>query len=459
MSSEWGKNIRLRLFGRSHEEYVGVELFGIPKGIKLSVDEMAAFMKRRSPGNFTYTSGRKEADVPIIVSGIEDGYTDGSALRIIVRNEDGRPSDYEKLRYIPRPGHADYTAYIKWNGKEDMRGGGKFSGRLTAPLCAAGYVALQILREQEIGICAHVSSLGSICDDSFDPLNITDEVFAKISEKEIPVISETVESEMQSCLKELVEQGDSVGGVIECAVCGLPIGIGDSFTEGLESTISSLVFGVPGVKGIEFGSGFRGSTMRGSQNNDPYIIKDGKISCTTNNAGGILGGISNGMPLIFRAAMKPTPSIAVEQNSVNLLTKENTVISIKGRHDPCIALRAVPVIEACAALAVLDAIYAGNCGRDTLSECRNEIDRLDIQISNLLTKRLRVSECIAEIKATETIPIRDEARENAVIRRIKDSNPSQYADSLAEIYEKIMEISRKHQTEIIRRDRQNGEEI
>jgi chorismate synthase len=321
VSSELGSNIKTSIFGESHGEAIGAVIDGLPPGEEINEAELLTFMARRAPGK-THTTPRKEADIPRFVSGIYKGKTTGSPLCVIIENEDARSSDYEKISAVPRPGHADFTAFIKYSGHADMRGGGHFSGRLTAPICAVGGIALQILKRRGIAINACITEVGGVTGEK---------------------INELIES----------LDGDSAGGKIECTATGIPAGIGGGMF-GLESKLSYALFGIPGVKGIEFGSGFAGSRKRGSENNDAFIIDNGKIVTATNNHGGILGGITTGMPLVFRIALKPTPSIAIEQDSVNLETLESVKLKIEGRHDPCIAIRAVPVAEAVCALVLLD---------------------------------------------------------------------------------------------------------
>ncbi|HPE95215.1 MAG TPA: chorismate synthase [Bacillota bacterium] len=354
MPSEFGKNVRVSIFGQSHGDSIGAVVDGLPSGFTVDTDKLTRFMDRRRGGRNIMSTSRAESDRPEFISGIRDGKTCGSPVCIVIKNSDRRSSDYESIADTPRPGHADYTAYIKWNGSADMRGGGHFSGRLTAPICAAGGIALQILEKKNIYIGAHLASAAGCSDDLF-PLVPTKELFDKISAKELPVINDACQAEMKAHILEAASEGDSVGGIIECAAIGLPAGKGDALFGGLEGRLSYAMFAIPGVKGVEFGSGFAGTALRGSQNNDPFTTDENRnISTVTNNCGGILGGISDGMPITLRVAVKPTPSIALEQETVSLTERKNTVINIKGRHDPCIAHRAVPVVEALCALTLLD---------------------------------------------------------------------------------------------------------
>ena len=304
-------------------------------------------MARRAPGKNEYSTQRRESDRPEILCGIKDGVTCGAPITAIIRNTDARSADYEEIRHVPRPGHADYTAELKYGGCQDPAGGGHFSGRLTAPMCIAGGICRQILEREGINIISRIVSIGNVIDDS--------ELIYSTAEKSFPAVSDEIGEEMKKAIAEAKEQGDSLGGVVECKITGLPVGLGDPMFNGMENRIAAIVFGIPAVKGLEFGDGFASARLQGSENNDAFHIAGGKITTLTNHSGGILGGITNGMPLIFRAAFKPTPSIAKEQQSVDLKTGQNTTITIPGRHDPCIVPRAVPVIEAAAAIAVYDA--------------------------------------------------------------------------------------------------------
>lgn len=351
MSCSFGEKFRITIFGQSHSEAIGVVIDGIPAGIKLDTDKIDSFMARRAPGKNKYSTKRNEADKPEIISGIVDGITCGAPLCAVIRNNDQHSKDYSKLRTLPRPSHSDLAAYFKHNGFNDIRGGGNFSGRMTAPMCFAGAVAMQILEKKGIRIAAHIEKIAGVCDSRFDPVN-TD--LTVLIGKEFPVIDDSVREQMLEKIEEARLGLDSVGGVIECAVTGMPVGIGEPMFDGIENVISRAVFAVPAIKGIEFGNGFGCADLTGSQNNDSFIITDSKITTTTNNHGGILGGISSGMPIIFRVAVKPTPSISKPQMTVNLNTLSPEELVIEGRHDPCIVPRAVPCIEAAAALAIIN---------------------------------------------------------------------------------------------------------
>jgi chorismate synthase len=356
MSSVYGKNITVSIFGQSHSQAIGVSIDGLPSGRKIDLDALSRFLQRRAPGNSSLSTKRKESDTPEILSGLVNGVTCGAPLTAIIRNTDIRSEDYDGLLNIPRPSHADYAAEMKYHGAQDASGGGHFSGRLTAPLCIAGGICLQLLSQKGIEIAGHISSIAGIPDTPFDPVHVGLSVFEALRSKPFPVLDDVSGQNMQSEIRKAMQAGDSVGGIIECAVLGLPAGIGGPMFDGMENRIARAVFGIPAIKGIEFGNGFLSSSLKGSENNDPYYIENNEVKTKSNNHGGILGGITTGMPLIFRAAVKPTPSIALEQQSVSLIRRENVSLSIKGRHDPCIVPRAVPCIEAACALAVYDAL-------------------------------------------------------------------------------------------------------
>lgn len=348
MSSSYGENIRLNIFGQSHSPAIGMTLEGIPAGEHIDLDQLQRFMERRAPGRRAYSTARREADAPEFLSGIRGEYTCGAPLTAIIRNGDTRSRDYAAFSSVPRPGHADYTAQVKYFGYQDFAGGGHFSGRLTAPLCIAGGICLQILQRQGIEVISRIKSIG--------PVNDSGPLLSSTAGKDFPTVDETAGKAMQAAVEEARLAGDSLGGLIECAVLGLPAGLGDPMFGGMENRIAAIVFGIPAVKGIEFGAGFDSARLRGSENNDSYIIEEGRVKTRSNNCGGILGGITDGMPLVFRAAIKPTPSIAREQDSVDMQKLVPAKLSVGGRHDPCIVPRAVPCIEAAAAIAVYDAL-------------------------------------------------------------------------------------------------------
>jgi len=352
MSCSFGKKFKVTIFGQSHSEAIGAVIDGIPAGIRLDLDEIEKFMARRAPNNKSYATKRSEADKFEIVSGVVDGITCGAPLCAIIKNTDIKSGDYENIKKCPRPSHADFTAFMKHNGFNDVRGGGNFSGRMTAPLCFAGAVALELFKAKNIHIGAHIKSIGEIDDESFDSVCVTDKEISAVTEKDFPVINDEIKEKMLDEISKAQSNYDSVGGTVECAVVGLPIGIGDPIFDGLESEISRAVFSVPAVKGIEFGT----TKTYGSDNNDSFITDGKVIKTATNNHGGILGGISSGMPLIFTVKVKPTPSIGCVQKTVDLTTMTETEITVNGRHDPCIVPRIVPCIEAATAIALINLI-------------------------------------------------------------------------------------------------------
>lgn len=391
MGSSYGENIKMTIFGQSHSPAIGMTLEGVMAGESFDAEKLNHFMHRRAPGRNDISTPRKEADVPEFLSGVlncESTFvTCGTPITAIIRNTNTRSQDYSMLKRIPRPGHADYTAEVKYNGFQDFAGGGHFSGRLTAPLCIAGGIVKQLLEKNGIYIFARISSIGSIEDKgslteyanarmkamSKDDIEVSDEINSAnsielsgkinpvnlIENKDFPVLDDEQGKLMIEKILQVKAEGDSIGGTIECCIVGLPAGLGDPMFDGMENRIASAMFGIPAVKGIEFGAGFEASKMLGSQNNDAFCIENGTVRTKTNNAGGILGGITNGMPVTVRVAVKPTPSIAKEQDSVDLEKMENAKLVVEGRHDPCIVQRAVPCVEAAAALAIYDAWVSG----------------------------------------------------------------------------------------------------
>lgn len=357
MSSTFhGSRITISIFGESHADAIGMTMEGLPPGTGIDMQVLQEFLNRRSPGRTAWSTPRKEEDVPEFLCGIRDGKSCGTPLTAIIRNQNTISLDYDLLRFIPRPGHADYTAQLKYKGFQDYRGGGHFSGRLTAALCVAGGVLLQELQRRGVTIRTCIRRIGTVTDNSEFPDAPIDACF--------PAIDPQKAAEMQEEIAEAKRSGDSVGGLIECIICGVPGGYGEPIFDGVENRIAQICFAVPAVKGIEFGAGFRAAEMRGSQHNDAFRVPENKSGesaealpeTVTNNAGGILGGITNGMPIVFRVAIKPTPSITKEQKSVNLETMQAETLQVRGRHDPCIVPRAVPVIEAAAAIAIADFI-------------------------------------------------------------------------------------------------------
>lgn len=354
MSGMWGSKIKLSIFGESHGNAIGITIDGLPAGFSIDMDKIMMEMARRAPGKSSLSTPRKESDIPEILSGYFEGKTTGTPLCAIIRNSNTKSKDYSKLKDVMRPGHADYTGAVRYKGFNDYRGGGHFSGRITAPLVFAGAICKQILEVKGIIVSAHINSIGKIKDCSFLESDISDELLNSFKEKELSLINTKLEDEMRQEILSARSSGDSIGGTIECAILGVSPGIGDPFFDSVESTLAHLMFSVPAVKGIEFGKGFDISKMRGSEANDEYYLENGNIKTKTNNNGGILGGITNGMPIIFNVAIKPTASIFKEQNAVNIVTMEETTLCIEGRHDPCIVQRALPVIEAVAAIGITE---------------------------------------------------------------------------------------------------------
>ena len=352
MSSTYGENLKLSIFGQSHGPAIGLTLDGIPAGLPVDADLLQVFLNRRAPGQNDWSTPRREEDRPEFLSGILDGFTCGAPIAAVIYNKNTRSGDYANLKDCPRPGHADYTAQIKYGGFQDAAGGGHFSGRLTAPLCIAGGLCKQWLEEMGIRINARISALAGIEDAPLDPIRPETNRIGAV----FPVIDPEAGTRMREAIAAARAEGDSVGGIVECVITGLPGGLGEPMFGGVESRIAQIVYGIPAVKGLEFGAGFSVSTLRGSQNNDAYTLEDGTLRTLTNHSGGILGGITSGMPVLFRAAIKPTPSISRPQQSISLSKEEIQTLIVKGRHDPCIVPRAVPVVEASAAIAIFDLI-------------------------------------------------------------------------------------------------------
>ena len=324
MSSTYGKNLKIAIFGQSHADAIGVTIDGLPAGFTIDMEQLQAFLDRRAPGQGKHTTSRKEADKPEFLCGLVGNTTCGAPLTAIIRNSNTRSSDYDNIRDIPRPGHADFTSHVKYGGYEDVSGGGHFSGRLTAPLCIAGGICRQILAAQGISVHAEIIEIGGKKEGFLHTI------------------------------EEAAKRGDSVGGIIECTIKGVPVGLGDPMFDGVENQLAQAVFAIPAVKGIEFGRGFEAARIFGSENNDEFYYDGEVVKTRTNNHGGILGGITSGMDIVFRAAIKPTPSISIRQNSISYKEKKDQVLSVKGRHDPCIVPRAVPCMEAAAAIVIYD---------------------------------------------------------------------------------------------------------
>lgn len=354
MSSVIGEKIKVSIFGESHGEAIGCVIDGLPAGVKLDMDEIYKDMSRRAPGNDKTATPRLEKDIPHILSGVLDNVTTGAPLSMIIENTNTKSGDYANVQLVPRPSHSDYPAYVKYDGNNDIRGGGHFSGRLTAPLVFAGAVAKQILAEKGVTIGAHISQIGNAKDTKADYNNISKELLESLTNKTFSVIDDSIENVMREEVEKARTSLDSVGGMIECFAIGLPVGVGGNMFDTVEGKLAGILFGVPAVKGVQFGLGFDFAFENASKVNDGYEIKDGKVATLSNNNGGVLGGMTSGAPLVVSVAIKPTPSISQSQKSVNLSTLENETLEIHGRHDPCIVPRAVPVIESAVALGLLD---------------------------------------------------------------------------------------------------------
>lgn len=360
MKSEFGRNLKITLEGESHGEFVGAEVIGLPAGFRIDVNKLSNFMKRRQGGNLPFTTPRKEEDLPEFETGLDSGFvTNGDILTVKIYNKNVRSGDYSGFSDTPRPSHAEYTAQMRYGKDIDLRGGGHFSARLTAPLCAVGGILKQILESKGIYIGTHLYSVGHTKDTPFSPENVCRDDFMRVLASDgLPVLSPEKAKAMTAELTEALKDHDSLGGVVECAVLGLAAGYGDPLFDGIENRIAGAIFGLGGVRGIEFGLGFEASKTRGSEHNDPFRIKDGKVVTATNNCGGVIGGISDGMPIIFRVAFKPTASISREQDTVSLSEMRNTKITVRGRHDPCIAIRALPCVESVSAAVISDLIIS-----------------------------------------------------------------------------------------------------
>ncbi|MGO3751543.1 MAG: chorismate synthase [Peptoniphilaceae bacterium] len=359
MSYSFGDIFKISLFGQSHSEEMGILIDGLPAGKKIDLDFINCELDRRRPGKNNYSTSRKESDKFRIVSGLVDGYTCGAPLCGLIKNKDFKSKDYSQLKDKPRPSHADFPAYIKYKTFNDINGGGQFSGRMTAPMTIGGAIAKKILEEKNIFIGAHIKSIKNIEDSKIDYANVKYEDLKSIASKEFPVIDEKIGRNMIELIEDIKSKKDSLGGIVEVVVFGLPIGLGEPIYNSVEAKISSAIFSIPGVRGIEFGTGFKASEMTGSQHNDEYYYRGSKVRTKTNNSGGVIGGMTNGMPLIFKVAIKPTSSIGKIQKTVNLKDKRDTDLEISGRHDPCIVPRALPALESITAIALLDLMMVG----------------------------------------------------------------------------------------------------
>ena len=350
MSSSFGNKLRVQLFGQSHSRGLGVVVDGLPAGEEIDLERVNEFLRRRMGGRNSYSTKRAETDLPEILSGLVAGKTCGAPLCATFENADTRGSDYDEMRAVPRPSHSDYAAFVKHSGHNDVSGGGHFSGRLTLPLCFAGAICLQLLERRGVRVDAHIYSIGDIPDEPFGETPV---------DGDFPTVSRSAGGKMILAIEAAAAEGDSLGGIVECGVWGLPAGLGGPIFDNIESRLAYGIFAIPAVKGVEFGAGFGASAMRGSRYNDPFRMDRGRVVTKTNNSGGVLGGISNGMPVLLRAAFKPTPSISVPQESVNLVTGQDVTLNVKGRHDPCIVPRAVPCVIATTAITIFDIVLEG----------------------------------------------------------------------------------------------------
>lgn len=372
MASTIGERVRITLFGQSHGEAIGVVMDGLPAGELVDLNRLQAFLDRRAPSKGIVGSGRREADRPRILSGLLDGSTCGAPLCAVIENADARPGDYAAVNVLPRPGHADYPALAKHHGAADLRGGGHLSGRLTAALCVAGGIALQFLHRRHVAVGAHILSIGSLSDTPFDPACISARTLARCADKPFPVQDDAAGRAMVQAIDQARERGDSLGGVVECCAVGLPVGLGSPVFQGAENRLSQMIFGIPGVRGISFGAGFEAAQMTGAEHNDSFILRDGEVQTATNRHGGVLGGMTTGMPLHLRVAFKPTPSIARPQRTVRLDAMREETLRIEGRHDPCFVPRAVPCVEAAVAITLLDLLLEGGMDYRPASAARGD---------------------------------------------------------------------------------------
>ena len=352
--NSYGNNIKITVFGQSHAESIGVVIDGLKSGIQIEEEYIARIMAKRAPGSSPLATKRKEADKVHFIAGVENGKTVGTSVCAVIYNSDMHSKDYSDLKFKPRPSHADYPAAVRFGENYDLRGGGQFSGRLTAPICIAGAIALSELEKSGICVSAHVYSIGGIQDEKFSLTDEEPELMQRLNGEAFAVIDVTKKEKMTVEIEKAAKELDSVGGVIECKITGVPAGIGEPMFCGVENAISSVIFAIPAVKGIEFGAGFESAKLRGSENNDSYFYDGDVIKTRTNNAGGICGGMATAMPIVFRCAIKPTPSIGQVQDTVDMKNKCNTKLQIHGRHDPCIAVRANTVVRCAAALAIYD---------------------------------------------------------------------------------------------------------
>ncbi len=354
MSATFGTRFRLTIFGESHGPAIGMVIDGLPAGMPIDEDAVAQDMARRAPGNDPTATARREADRVRIVSGLLSGRATGAPLCGVIENTNVRPADYAQLSSLMRPGHADYAGHVKFRGYNDPRGGGAFSGRLTAPLVFAGSVARQLLAPMGVEIGAHIAAIAGVEDARFDPVRVDGERLRALRNLRFPLLDPSVEAAMRAAVQEARNAQDSVGGVIECAATGVRAGVGDPFFDSVESVTAHLLFSIPAIKAVEFGDGFGLAALRGSEANDPLRLREDRVVAASNHNGGVTGGITDGMPVLLRVAVKPTPSIAREQQTVDVAAMREATLRVQGRHDPCIVPRAVPVVESALAVALAD---------------------------------------------------------------------------------------------------------
>ena len=423
-----GENLRLEIFGGSHEPELGMTLRGFPAGEAVDAEALASFLARRAPGRNAWSSARSEKDEPLFRSGLTDGMSDGLPITAVIRNTDARGADYAALAAVPRPGHADYAAWVKTGSIP--AGGGAWSGRMTAALCLAGGVCLQYLERRGVAVLARISELGGIADEG------------ELSEDSRPCAFGTLSAARGEAMKAAIaaakEEGDSLGGVVECAVFGLPAGLGGPLFEGLEGRLAALLFAIPAVKGAEFGAGFAAARLRGSENNDAFVLRNGRVETATNNCGGLLGGGTDGMPLVFRAAFKP-----------DLSTMTETTLSVPGRHDPCVVPRALPCVEAAAAIALCDAMISLESAGEELAALRGEIDRVDGDIQTLFETRMALVEKIAVFKKAQGLPVLDAIREAEKLLSVDARAAAGMADYDAALFRELMALSRRRQEKLL----------
>ena len=367
MSSIYGEHLKLSIFGESHGPAIGVVLDGLPSGILLDFGRISHEMGRRRPNGGAYSTKRKETDEVEIISGVHQGRTTGTPLCAMIRNQDTHSADYGDLEHLLRPGHADFTGFVRYKGFNDIRGSGHFSGRLTAPLVFAGAVAQHLLDEQGIVIGSHMDTLYDMKDIGFDKAGISEEQLLALRAMDLPVNDLSCRQVYLEIIEEARKNSNSVGGIVETAAIGLPAGLGSPIFNNVEARLSSMLFSIPAIKGVEFGEGFGITSLYGSEANDLFYTDGETIRTRTNHNGGINGGITNGMPLVFRVAVKPTASISMEQETVDIKSMENANLKVRGRHDACIVPRAVPVIEAATAIVLCDMLM-GQFGLETFSE-------------------------------------------------------------------------------------------